>query len=213
MSGLEDLSVIQFETGRLPAICHDPLDSELEASLSPEGSILVTQHPDHSANPFQRAGKAFLEEGVEHDDELGEFHVILARAAVIAKGAQEGILKGRFAKMLAEDLAGRQVGRMDGQGIEFFRCSQQAVKSIGALGEDPLDLCSQVLQVVGKTQLETREDHGRTVLLAQGELVSVDAQLPKNFRERGAAHSGRNVIGHGMEPDVVATPPEGIVTV
>ena len=39
MIGLDDLSVIQFETGRLPAICHDPLDSERERLDAQRGSF------------------------------------------------------------------------------------------------------------------------------------------------------------------------------
>ena len=118
--------------------------------------------------------------------------------------------------MLANDRAGRHRRGLKRDIVEGLHGGKQAPKTVNLFWKGGGDLALKDGKVVGEAErrLAPRpEGHARLFLLAECELVAVDAQLPEQFRQRGALHSRPHEVGHGVQADIEFPPGDAVEAV
>ena len=119
--------------------------------------------------PAQGRAKPSMKDAAEHDRELAEVHVVLARAAVEHQRAEQHVDQQRIADQLADERAGRNGGRGLVQVVVVDDRGGQLAKLSFSAGKRRCTSLAKQLEVVVEAQRRRRETRSPSPSAAPGQ--------------------------------------------
>ena len=183
----------------------DAVHAGPQPQLAAEIFELADQLLEDQADAFQRPGKALAVDAAEHDAELAEFQVALARRAVKEDRAQQHLDPGQrlSVNVCGHKLAGRGAGRQRFQVVVIGDLAQQHAEVVDLARKLAGDLALQQLEVVVELQAHAGKGDPRSDLRHQAKVVPTESQLTQQQGQRPALGSLGREVGHGVQADVV----------
>ena len=104
--GLQLFAVVQHDSHRPTVFDLNPADAGPQPQFAAQAAKPSHEVAEDQPHAGQRAGKSLQENAAEHDAELAEIHVVLARAAVPHQRTEEHLAQQRIGDRLGQEFAG-----------------------------------------------------------------------------------------------------------
>ena len=150
-----------------------------------------------------RTREPFQKDRAKHDAELPVLHILLARAAVIKERTEDHIDEPRIGNIRRHILASGSARHADSKIVIPGEAGDHLAKSVDLIRKLFGDVGFKALEVVREIQFDAGKRDCGAVLLRQAKFVPRHAQMADNTRKRADFRAFRNVVRHGVEPDVV----------